>query len=216
MDELESFVKFIKDKFTDNEIKMARLINETDLLTYTMLTEKVKEGDKFVDKPTNVLELSYLKLCAKKFDDANNMLEKLFLFYVGYSLREFKNTWKLNLNNLDNDLCMKCSYCNIDSNVCPFKLVSYIKKCIADNKFNSKRVFDLLIDKGYREYSKDQYFSEYVVKAITELVQNNMDLVGAEMLLNSEAIKIEKEENGKLYYRHIDFNVRDNSFFNNL
>ena len=216
MDELESFVKFIKDKFTDNEIKMARFINETDLLTYTMLTEKVKEGDKFVDKPTNVLELSYLKLCAKKFDDANNMLEKLFLFYVGYSLREFKNTWKLNLNNLDNDLCMKCSYCNIDSNVCPFKLVSYIKKCIADNKFNSKRVFDLLIDKGYREYSKDQYFSEYVVKAITELVQNNMDLVGAEMLLNSEAIKIEKEENGKLYYRHIDFNVRDNSFFNNL
>ena len=216
MDELESFVKFIKDKFTDNEIKMARFINETDLLTYTMLTEKVKEGDKFVDKPTNVLELSYLKLCAKKFDDANNMLEKLFLFYVGYSLREFKNTWKLNLNNLDNDLCMKCSYCNIDSNVCPFKLVSYIKKCIADNKFNSKRVFDLLIDKGYREYSKDQYFSDYVVKAITELVQNNMDLVGAEMLLNSEAIKIEKEENGKLYYRHIDFNVRDNSFFNNL
>ena len=126
MDELESFVKFIKDKFTDNEIKMARFINETDLLTYTMLTEKVKEGDKFVDKPTNVLELSYLKLCAKKFDDANNMLEKLFLFYVGYSLREFKNTWKLNLNNLDNDLNMKCSYCNIDSNVCPFKLVSYL------------------------------------------------------------------------------------------
>ncbi len=216
MDELESFVKFIKEKFCDNEIKMARFINETDLLTYTMLTEKVKEGDKFVDKPTNVLDLSYLKLCAKKFDDANNMLEKLFLFYVGYSLREFKNTWKLNLNNLDNDLCMKCSYCNIDSHVCPFKLVAYIKKCIADNNFNSKRVFDLLVDKGYREYSKDQYFSEYVVKAITELVQNNMDLVGAEMLLNSEAIKIEKEENGKLYYRHIDFNVRDNSFFNNL
>lgn len=216
MDELESFVKFIKEKFSENEIKMARFINETDLLTYTMLTEKVKEGDRFVDKPTNVLELSYLKLCAKKFDDSDNMLEKLFLFYVGYALREFKNTWKLNLNNLDSDLAMKCSYCNIDSNVCPFKLVSYIKKCIADNKFNSKRVFDLLGDRGYREYSKDQYFQEYVVKAITELVQNNMDLVGAEMLLSSDAIKIEKEEDGKLYYRYIDFNVRDNSFFNNL
>ena len=89
MDELESFVKFIKEKFSENEIKMARFINETDLLTYTMLTEKVKEGDKLVDKPTNVLELSYLKLCAKKFDDSDNMLEKLFLFYVGYALREF-------------------------------------------------------------------------------------------------------------------------------
>ena len=48
MDELESFVKFIKEKFSDNEIKMARFINETDLLAYTMQTEKVKEGDKFV------------------------------------------------------------------------------------------------------------------------------------------------------------------------
>ena len=216
MDELESFVKFIKEKFNDNEIKMARFIHETDLLTYNMQVEPVKEGDRFVDKSTNVLELSYLKLCAKKFDDADNLLEKLFLFYVGYALREYKNTWKLNLNNLDNDLAMKCSYCNIDSNVCPFKLVSYIKKCIADNKFNYQRVFDLLGDKGYREYSKDQYFSEYVEKAITELVTNNMDLVGAEMILSADLIKIEKEENGKLYYRQVDFNVRDNSFFNNL
>ena len=216
MDETESFVNFIKGKFSENEIKMARFVHETDLLSYTMPMEKVKEGDKTVEKPTNVLELSYLKLCAKNFDDSQNLLEKIFLFYVGYALREYKNTWKLNLNNLDNDLNMKCSYCNIDSNVCPFKLVSYIKKCIADNRFNAQRVFDLLVDKGYREYSKDQYFLEYVVKAITELVSNNMDLVGAEMILASDAIKIEKEENGKLYYRHIDFNVRDNSFFNNL
>ena len=216
MDETENFVRFIKEKFSDNEIRMAKFIYETDLLAYIMLTEKVKEGDKLVEKPTNVLELSYLKLCAKNFDDSDNLLEKIFLFYVGYALREYKNTWKLNLNNLDNDLSMKCSYCNIDSNVCPFKLVSYIKKCIADNKFNPKKVFELLTDKPYKEYSKDQYFSEYVVKAITELVNNNMDLIGAEMILASDSIKIEKEENGKLYYRYIDFNVRDNSFFNNL
>ena len=79
MDELESFVRFIKEKFSENEIKMARFIHETDLLTYTMLTEKVKEGDKFVDKPTNVLELSYLKLCAKKFDDSENILEMILI-----------------------------------------------------------------------------------------------------------------------------------------
>ena len=33
-------------------------------------------------------------------------------------------------------------------------------------------MFDLLGDKGYREYSRDQYFSEYVEQAITELVKN--------------------------------------------
>lgn len=216
MDETENFVRYIKDKFNENEIKMAKFIFETDLLSYSMLTEKSKEGDKLVDKPTNVLELSYLKLCAKKFDDAQDMLEKIFLFYVGYALREYKNTWKLNLNNLDNDLAMKCSYCNIESKTCPLKLVTYIRKCIADNNFNAKRVFSMLVDKGDREYSKDQYFSEYVVKAIKELIKNNMDIVGAEMLLASDAITIENEENGKLYYRYIDFNVRNNSLFNNL
>ncbi len=216
MDETENFVNFIKEKFSYNEIRMAKFIHDTDLLAYTMLTEKAKEGDKIIDKPTNVIELSYLKLCAKNFDDSENLLEKIFMFYVGYALREYKNTWKLNLNNLEVDLKAKCSYCNIDSNSCPFKLVSYIKKCIADNNFDAKRVFNMLVDKHNIEYSKDQYFSEYVEQAITELVKNNMDLVATGMLIESDSVTIEKEENGKLYYRYIDFNVRNNSFFNNL
>ena len=216
MDETENFVNFIKEKFSYNEIRMAKFIHDTDLLAYTMLTEKAKEGDKIIDKPTNVIELSYLKLCAKNFDDSENLLEKIFMFYVGYALREYKNTWKLNLNNLEVDLRAKCSYCNIDSNSCPFKLVSYIKKCIADNNFDAKRVFNMLVDKNNLEYSKDQYFSEYVEQAITELVKNNMDLVATGMLIESDSVTIEKEENGKLYYRYIDFNVRNNSFFNNL
>ena len=216
MDETENFVKFIKEKFSYNEIRMAKFINDTDLLAYTMLTEKAKEGDKIIDKPTNVIELSYLKLCAKNFDDSESLLEKIFMFYVGYALREYKNTWKLNLNNLEVDLKAKCSYCNIQSSGCPFKLVSYIKKCIADNHFEEKKVFNMLVDKYNIEYSKDQYFSEYVEKAITELVKNNMDLVATNMLIESDCVTIEKEENGKLYYRYIDFNVRNNSFFNNL
>ena len=203
MDETENFVNFIKEKFSYNEIRMAKFIHDTDLLAYTMLTEKAKEGDKIIDKPTNVIELSYLKLCAKNFDDSENLLEKIFMFYVGYALREYKNTWKLNLNNLEVDLKAKCSYCNIDSNSCPFKLVSYIKKCIADNNFDAKRVFNMLVDKHNIEYSKDQYFSEYVEQAITELVKNNMDLVATGMLIESDSVTIEKEENGKLYYRRI-------------
>lgn len=141
MEETQNFVNFIKGKFTENEIRMAKFIYETDLLTYTMITDKVKEEDKVVEKPTNVLELSYLKLCAKRFDDSEDLLEKIFLFYVGYALREYKNSWKLNLNNLDMDLRLKCSYCNVNTSVCPFKLVTYIKKCIADNQFDPKKVF---------------------------------------------------------------------------
>ena len=216
MEETQNFVNFIKGKFTENEIRMAKFIYETDLLTYTMITEKVKEEDKVVEKPTNVLELSYLKLCAKRFDDSEDLLEKIFLFYVGYALREYKNSWKLNLNNLDMDLRLKCSYCNVNTSVCPFKLVTYIKKCIADNQFDPKKVFDMLVDKEKIEYSNDQYTINSVVETIDRLVHNTMDIVGAEMILSAEAIRLGREENGKIYYKYLDFNVKNNSFFNNL
>ena len=216
MDETENFVNFIKGKFTEAEIKMAKFIDETDLLSYTMTTEKVKEGDKLVEKPTNVLELSYLKLCAKKFDDSEDLLEKIFLFYVGYALREYKNSWRLNLNNLDSDLALKCSYCNVDTEVCPFKLVTYIKKCISDNKFDTKKVFDKLISNERTEYNKDQHLIDFVIQSVEELAQNSMDIVCAGMLLSSDSVKLEREESGKLYFKYLDFNVKNNSFFNNL
>ena len=37
MDETENFVRYIKDKFSENEIKMAKFIFETDLLSYSIL-----------------------------------------------------------------------------------------------------------------------------------------------------------------------------------
>ena len=216
MDETENFVRFMKEKFNGNELFLARFIYETDLLAYNMLTEKVKENDKIIDKPTNVLEMSYLKLCAKKFDDSNDMLEKIFLSFAGYPLRDYKNTWRLNLNNLDADLRQRCSYCNANIKVCPFKLVTYIKKCIADNKFDTKTIFAMLTNHDIPEYSKDEITIDMVVRSIDEKVKNTIDLVGAEMILNSGVLKIDREEYGNLYFRHVDFNVKNNSLFNNL
>ena len=216
MDETENFVRFMKEKFNGNELFLARFIYETDLLAYNMLTEKVKENDKIIDKPTNVLEMSYLKLCAKKFDDSNDMFEKIFLSFAGYPLRDYKNTWRLNLNNLDADLRQRCSYCNANIKVCPFKLVTYIKKCIADNKFDTKTIFAMLTNHDIPEYSKDEITIDMVVRSIDEKVKNTIDLVGAEMILNSGVLKIDREEYGNLYFRHVDFNVKNNSLFNNL
>lgn len=216
MDETENFVRFMKEKFNGNELFLARFIYETDLLAYNMINEKVKENDKLVDKPTNVLEMSYLKLCAKKFDDSNDMLEKIFLSYAGYPLRDYKNTWRLNLNNLDADLRQRCSYCNANIKVCPFKLVTYIKKCIADNKFDAKTIFAMLTSHEIPEYSIDEITIDMVVRSIDEKVKNTIDIIGAEMLLNSGVVKIDREEYGNLYYRHADFNVKNNSLFNSL
>lgn len=217
MDETLNFVNFIKGKFTENELKIIKFIYETDLLAYSMQTEKVKEGDKLVEKPTNILELSFLKLCAKNFDDAQDMFEKIFLFYIGYSLRDYKSTWRLNLNNLEQDLSAKCSYCGVSElHSCPFKLLSYVLKCISDNKFDAKTVFELLVSENRKEFSKDEHFISYVVDSINDLVNKSIDIVGSEMVLVSDAIAIDKEEDGKLFYRYIDFNVKENSLFKNL
>ena len=81
MDEqMDNFVKFIRESFSINDIKVAKFIYELNLLSYNMITEKVREVDKIVEKPTNILELSYLKLCDKKFDDAKDLLERMYLF----------------------------------------------------------------------------------------------------------------------------------------
>ena len=104
MEETEKFVEFIKEKFSRKEINLAKYIYQMELLKYSMINENVIEKDKEVSKPTNVLELSYLKLCAKNFDDSENLLEKTFLAYIGYTLSEYKNLWRLNLNNLDLNL----------------------------------------------------------------------------------------------------------------
>lgn len=216
MDETENFVKFIKEKFSDNEIMMAKFVNLADLLSYSMNMEKVKENDKIVEKPTNILEMSYLKLCAKRFDDANNLFERIFLFYIGYALREYRNSWRLNLNNLDNDLISKCSYCNLYSKTCPFKLATYLKKCIDDNKFDVSRVYRLLSGKTDKEYSQDQYAIGYITTSVNELISNSMDIVGAGMILECDAIKLVREDNGNIIYKYVDFNAKNNSLFNSL
>ena len=217
MDETQNFVNFIKEKFTENELRIIKFIYETDLLSYSMQTEKVKEGDKLVEKSTNILDLSFFKLCAKNFDDSQDMMEKIFLFYVGYTLKDFKSAWRLNLNNLEADLNAKCSYCkSAELSACPFKLLSYILKCISDNKFDSRKVFKMLVSENEKEYSKDEFSISQVISTVNNLVTKSMDLVGAEMILVSDSIKIEKEENGKIYYRYLDYNVKTNSFFDNL
>lgn len=216
MEETEEFVKYIKEKFSIEEIRLAKFINDAALLTYTMGTEKVTENGKEVDRPTNILEMSYLKFCAKNFDDSDNMLEKMFFTYVGYALAEYKNTWRLNLNNLETSLNTKCTYCKTLAKVCPLKLVTYIKKCISDNKFKEDVVFNLLVESNNNfEYSYNGN-KEILIEQLERNITNNMDLISAEMLITSNCVKIEKIENDIIYYKYLDFNVKNDSFFNNI
>jgi len=221
VEDLVALSRYLKDNYTDAELRMARYIFETDLLTYSVPLNKGKPGDvdSNISKASNVLELSYLKFCAKKFDDGDNMLERIFLFFVGYPLREYKNSWKLNLNNIEADLHARCSYCEVDVKSCPFKLYSYISKCLTDNGRDVRTFFSELLDENVI-FNKD----ENLIKTLAADVQakigkyqgNAIDLVGAQMLINTDSIQLVSEKEDKLLYRHLDYNVTTNSFFNNL
>ena len=87
---------------------------------------------------------------------------------------------------------------------------------MSDNKFDKNKVFDLLIDVPAKEYLNDEYSIRNIAEKINSIVDNSMDIIGAEMVLISDIINIEKEEAGKIYYRYLDFDVKNNSFFNNL
>ena len=217
MDETDNFVNFIREKYTKEELWLSKFIQVTDILSYQMVMDKIKENDKFIEKPTNILELSYMKLCAKRFEDSENILEKLFLSYIGYPLRDYRNSWKLDLNNVDADLSQKCTYCNVDAKSCPFKLVSYLKKCISDNRFDSRRVFSQLVEEDWnRQYSSNPYTVNMIVNIINENVHNSIDVIGAEMILAANLIRIVNVDRDDLYFQYIDMNVRNDSFFNNL
>ena len=218
MDESQNFVNYVKEKFSTLEIMLAKFVLETDLLSYKMITERAIEDNKEVEKPTNVLELSYQKLCDKKLDNIDNLFEKIFLCYIGYSLGEYKNSWRLNLNNLTQDLKAKCTYCNIENSVCPFKFAAYIKKCITDNNFDRRKILDLLTESGddKKEYSQDEFVINSVVGKLNEYIVDSIDAIGAEMVLNANLVLTEKENDGKIQYRYVDFNIKNDSFFNNL
>ncbi len=216
MDETENFILFLKEKLTKKEISLVKYIYDTNLLTYSMINETIVENDKEITKPTNILDLSYLKLCAKNFDDSDNLLEKIFLTYIGYTLSEYRNTWRLNLNNLETSLRAKCTYCSANCNSCPFKLVAYINKCAVDNKFNLRRVYDMLSNERPHNYVSDDYLIDSIANVVNTYINNSIDVVGAEMILVSNSIMIESINDEKITYKTIDYNVKNNSFFNNL
>ncbi len=216
MDEIEKFVLFLKGKLTKKEINLVKFIYDTNLLTYSMINETIVENDKEITRPTNVLDLSYLKLCAKNFEDSDNLLEKIFLTYIGYTLNEYRNTWRLNLNNLETSLKAKCTYCSVQCNSCPFKLAAYINKCANDNKFNHRQLYDMLVDEKERVYEKNEHLIDSVANTVNEHITNSVDIVGAEMMLFSNCVTIENVSNEKISYKYLDFNVKNNSFFNNL
>lgn len=213
---MEELVDYIRKTFDEPTLKIINFMQRTNLLTSEMKIDVVKEGENTVNKPSpNIVETSYLRLCDEFPEFNHNMMGEIFLHYMEYVLRDLRANWRFDLNRLNIDLANRCSYCNIKLKHCPMKVLGYIKKCIRDEKLNEQAFFDILMKnpKPLPENSKQE---DEIVEKVLALCKNAIDIKGAEFLLDTESIRIEKEEDSRIYYKVLDFEVKNISFINNL
>lgn len=217
MEEVDNLVKYIKDTFDEKLIKVMYYIYKTNILTISMRKDRVKEGDKIVEKDTSILETSYLRLCSQDFEKDYDIMGELFLHYYDYILRDLRAYWRFDLNKIDKDLPLKCTYCKASYlKLCPMKALGYIKKCIEDSNANEDEVFDRLIQKDNKDYNKDKQNIKQVADKILEITKDKIDISAIEFILRTDALKIIKEENGKIYYKYMDFKIKDIDFIKNI
>ena len=213
---MEELVEYLLKNFDENTLKVINFMRKTNMLTWNMKAEQIKEGETMVTRTSqNIVETSYLRLCDDSEEFNHDMMGEVFLHYLEYVLRDLRANWKFDITRLKNDLGTKCGYCNIKLKYCPMKVLAYVKKCISDEKLNENAVFDMLM-KNKNEYVEDENLEKEVMEKIYSVCKDKFDLCGSEFLVDTESVIIEKEESGKLYYRYLDFDVNNVSLINNL
>jgi len=213
---MEELIEYIKKTFDEPMLKIVNFMQNSNLLISEMKIDRVKDGDKFINRTSpNIIETSYLRLCDDDPEFRHNMMGEVFLHYLEYILRDVRANWKLDINNLKQDLEGKCGYCNIALNSCPMKVLAYIKKCARDEKINEVALFERLMNENNR-YPLNEIEETNIAEKILYLCNTPIDLKGAEFLLDTKAVRIVSEEYGKIYYKTIDFEVTKVSLINNL
>ena len=217
MEEIDNLVKYIKDTFDEKLIKVMYYIYKTNILNINMKKDKVKDGDKSVEKDSSILETSYLRLCSQDFEKDYDIMGELFLHYYDYILRDIRASWRFDLNKIDKELPLKCTYCKVSYlKLCPMKALGYIKKCIQDSNVNEEEVFNRLISKDSKVYNTDKQNIKEISDKIINITKDKMDISAVEFILRTDSLKIIKEESGKLYYKYIDFKIKNIDFINNI
>ena len=216
---MEKLIDYFLKNFDESTLKIVNFIENSKLLISEMKPEQIREGDKYVNKPSpNIIELSYLRLCDEDPDFNHNMMGEIFLHYLEYILRDIRANWKIDINRLKSELKGKCAYCNIKLKNCPMKVLAYIKKCVRDENLNEDMFFYNLMKKinPVCEGKIDEIEALNIAEKILYVCKNPLDLKGAEFLLDTESINILTNSNGKIYYKTIDFELNNISFINNL
>lgn len=216
---MEELIDYVRKTFDDKTLKIVYFIERSNLLVSEMKVDQIKEGDRIINKISpNIIELSYLRLCNEDSDFNHNIMGEVFLHYLEYVLRDVRANWRLDINRLNQDLSLKCNYCNISIQNCPMKVLGYIKKCIRDSNINEPLFFETLMKRIEPVYEGkiDEREASNIADKVLYLCKTPLDLRGAEFLLDTGSVKITGKDYGKIYYKALDFEVKRISFINNL
>ena len=218
MENIDNLVSYIKSNVDDKFLKIIDFMERANILTYSMKTEKYKEGDKEKERPTNIIEPAYLKLCSEDFEENRDMFGEFFLHYQNYILKDLRAYWRFNVQNLEKEFSMRCTYCNIPFKYCPMKVLGYIKKVIDENKLNEYEFFDKLLDvkDDPSLYANNPDDINYITSKILEITNKKVDVMGMEFIIQTDSVEIIGEEAGILKFRNLDFICNNISFINNL
>ena len=212
---IDELLNYVGTNFDKPLLKVIYFMEKAKLLESTMKVDKIKEGDKWVEKVSpSLLEANYLRLCNTDFEN-KNMMGDTFLHYLEYVLAESRSYWRFNIFNLETEFKKKCGYCNIDLKYCPMKVLAYIKKCIADDNIDSNEFWKRLAGNDI-SYNNDPNSINEISLKISALVKDMLDLKGAEFLLDTETVDIVEENENKIKYKYLDFNVKNISFIKEL
>ena len=213
---MEELIEYLRKTFDEPTLKIINFMENAKILTSDMKIDTVKEGDKTVNRVSkNIVETSYLRLCDEDPDFRHDMMGEIFLHYLDYILRDLRANWRFDINRLKQDLAGKCGYCNIKLKNCPMKVLAYVKKCAKDENINETALFENLMNVPPRR-PENHIEESNIADKIIYLCQNPIDIKGAEFLIDTESVKIEKEEYKKIYYKTLEFEVKKVSFINNL
>ena len=218
MENIDNFVSYIRSNVDDKFLKIIDFMERANLLEYSMKMEKYKDGDKEKERPSNIIETAYLKLCSEDFEENRDMFGEFFLHYQNYILKDLRAYWRFNIQNLEKEFSMRCTYCNIPFKYCPMKVLGYIKKVIKENNFNEYEFFDKLLNikDDSMTYQNDENDIEEIVSRILSITDKKIDIMGIEFIIQTDSVDVIGEEAGILKFRNLDFICNNISFINNL
>ena len=65
MEELQNTVNYIKSLVDEKTLNVIDFLEKSNILNYSIKMDKIKDGDKVVEKPSNRINIDFLKICSQ-------------------------------------------------------------------------------------------------------------------------------------------------------